>query len=172
MPSSLHNNIIEDLLREYREKGWLAFSEVRYGKYIFDIMAFNPETREVEVVEVVVANEVDNEKLKFAEKLGKVRIVRPFEREEEVKMIERERDLGVLGSPIRFKILEALSTRKLNYIKIYDMIGYERKGSKRSGKLAYHLKLLLNAGLIKKEGNMYSITERGIKILYLLKEVE
>lgn len=80
-----------------------------------------------------------------------------------------ERDLGIIGNDIRFKILKFLynSNGKINFNQISEKLGIDRS------KLAYHLPILRESNLIINESSIeqragkkfsfYSISPKGKK---------
>ena len=70
-----HNSIIRREQKKYNSD-WLTFKELQYGNYRFDLFAFNPKTKEIEITEVDVAAQSDEKKIEFAKTLGKTRVFR------------------------------------------------------------------------------------------------
>lgn len=73
-----------------------------------------------------------------------------------------------LGNETRLHILEELKEKPLIYTHLMKNLGMD-VGRDR-GKFTYHLNILKDSGLIKQEGDMYRITERGEAALASVKE--
>lgn len=162
MPSLTHSRIINRERKKYG-KDWLTFIEIGYGGFIFDLMAFNPKTKQIEIVEVDLVSETSEEKVKFAETFAKVKVFRPLGEKIARKAIQPI--LDALSNPTRLAMLESLCNTPKQYNELARQIGFY--SSKDAGKFVYHLKRLLSAKLIKPniETKKYEITEKGIKII-------
>ena len=163
-----HNSIIRREQKKYNSD-WLTFKELQYGNYRFDLFAFNPKTKEIEITEVDVAAQSDEKKIEFAKTLGKTRVFRNMGE----KIIPKEFQIFVKAASnvIRMAILELLYDKgKKKYSDILFELKF--KPSKDAGRFAYHLKTLLNAELIgiDKEGS-YIILAKGAKLLRFCREL-
>ncbi len=80
--------------------------------------------------------------------------------------------LESVASQIRLRILKALANQKLSYTELVRTVGLDR--DKDAGKFSYHLKRLLNSGLVNVDSSTgkYALSSKGIKILSALEAVE
>jgi len=80
--------------------------------------------------------------------------------------------LDSLSSPIRLAMLKSLAYQKLGYSELAKAVGMDR--SKDAGKFSYHLKKLLNSGLIEVDSSLgkYTLSQRGVLVLKYLEKLE
>ncbi len=80
--------------------------------------------------------------------------------------------LDSLSSPIRLAMLKSLAYQKLGYSELAKAVGMDR--SKDAGKFSYHLKKLLNSGLIEVDSSSgkYALSQRGALVLKYLEKIE
>ncbi|RLB79675.1 MAG: hypothetical protein DRH17_13430 [Deltaproteobacteria bacterium] len=170
--TSTHESLLLREQKKYSKKGWMTLREVNYKGYIFDLVALNPETRELHIIEIDLAHETPKDKIDFARKLGTLKIFRPYANlGNKIKYKSIQPLLNALANPIRISILEILSNESLRYSQILTNLGF--KPSKDGGRFGYHLRLLLNNRLIVENRNKkYEITEKGLKILEILRKLE
>lgn len=76
--------------------------------------------------------------------------------------------VGALKSSFRRRILHRLSRGSLRYSELMKSVGVEPEDS---GWFAYHLKVLVDAGLVSRNGEMYYLSRVGRKAVLLLREV-
>jgi DNA-binding transcriptional ArsR family regulator len=142
---------------------WLTFTGLVYGGYRFDLFAFNPKTKEVEITEVDQTSETDSEKIAFATTFAKVNILRYISQ----KIIPKDFQIFLKGvsNVTRATMLELLYDRGRKRYSDF-MVELNLNPLKDAGSFAYHLKVLLNAKLIStdKEG-CYVVSPKGEKIV-------
>ena len=70
-----------------------------------------------------------------------------------------------LSHKARFRMMKSLSLGSMSYKELAEATGYD------SGHLIYHLKKIMDAGLVVKSetGGRYSITEKGVGVMDLIK---
>ena len=165
---STHDRIISKIAEKY-DNNWIVWKELFHNNYRFDLFAFNPKTKEVEITEVDVGNSTNQEKINYAKSLGKLKIITVDTHPIEPKKIQRI--LNALGNPIRIRILEILKNQ--GYIKYIDLVvAVKMQPTKDAGKFAYHLNFLLKTHLIKKDEKFYHITSKGLSILDFCKYLD
>ena len=76
----------------------------------------------------------------------------------------------ILSHKIRYSILTFLDVHQKTYVEIMDGISSEEIEI-RSNKLNFHLKKMVDEGIIVKNDKSYSLSELGMKLLSLLLEV-
>jgi len=163
-----HDQIVQREKKKY-SSDWIVLTEVTYGNYRFDIFAFNPKTKEIEIVEVEVASQTDQRKLQFAETLGKVKVYRNLR--EKILPKEFQIYIDALSNAIRMAVLEILHDQgKQGYSELLHLLHFNSAGD--SGRFAYHMKLLLNSGLVQKVEGKYGCTLKGDKILAFFRNFE
>jgi DNA-binding transcriptional ArsR family regulator len=161
-----HESIIDKQAGQYNSE-WIVVKEATVGKYRFDILAFNPITKETEITEVDVHNITDSQKEDFAKSIGKYR-----------KVTCKHNDNEIIYSPIealahvqRVIIVEALEKNGL--LTYSELLNYvPLKDKQQSGQFVYHLKMLLGAGLIDICGKKYYLTNMGNEMLHILKQID
>ncbi len=79
-----------------------------------------------------------------------------------------ENVIGALRSGFRRRILYSLSGGAYRYSELMRSVGVKPEGS---GWFAYHLKVLVDAGLVKRQGERYYLSRVGRKAVLLLMEV-
>ena len=111
-----HNSIIRREQKKYNSD-WLTFKELQYGNYRFDLFAFNPKTKEIEITEVDVAAQSDEKKIEFAKTLGKTRVFRNMGE----KIIPKEFQIfvKVASNVTRMAILELLYDKNKKNIRTF-----------------------------------------------------
>ena len=72
----------------------------------------------------------------------------------------------ILSHPIRYAILVFIDVSTKNYSEIID--GLSSDIEIRSNKLNFHLKKMLDEGILIKKGKSYSVSEQGLKLLSLM----
>lgn len=72
----------------------------------------------------------------------------------------------ILSHPIRYAILVYIDITTKNYSEIMD--GLSSEIEIRSNKLNFHLKKMLDEGILIKKGKAYSVSEQGLKLLSLM----
>lgn len=163
-----HDSIIK---REQEKYGpdWLTFRELTYDGYRFDLFAFNPKTKEIEIVEVDLSSASCEQKLERAKTLGKLRVFRNFG--EKIVPKRFQMTLKAISNVTRLTMLEFLYTEgKMRYTDIALRMKVDL--SKEAGRFTYHLKQLLSSGLIgaDKEG-YYVISAKGAQIVDFCREL-
>jgi len=80
--------------------------------------------------------------------------------------------LESLSSPIRLSILRSLAYQKLGYSELAKAVGMDK--SRDAGKFSYHLKRLLDSGLIEvdRSTGKYALSRRGSLVLKHLEKME
>ncbi|MCX8192696.1 MAG: helix-turn-helix domain-containing protein [Nitrososphaeria archaeon] len=80
--------------------------------------------------------------------------------------------LDSIASSTRLKILKLLSKKEMGYSELMDSLGLEK--NRDAGKFSYHLKKLLNTGLIdvNKESGKYKVSREGLTVLESLENLE
>ncbi len=83
-----------------------------------------------------------------------------------------QRVLGSLASPIRLGILKSLAYQKLGYSELAKAVGMNR--DRDAGKFSYHLKRLLESGLIEADAGSgkYVLSRKGAAVLRYLEKLE
>ncbi len=76
----------------------------------------------------------------------------------------------VLAHPIRLAILVNLDITAKNYSEIME--GLSSDVEIRSNKLNFHLKKMLDGGILVKKGKLYAVSDLGLKLLSLLFQFE
>lgn len=149
---------------------WITFTEVSYGGFRFDLLAFNPVTKELEITEIDISCNSDPKKIAFAEKLGKVKVYRS----NGDKIIPKsfQRIMKAVSSPLRMEMLIMLHDQgKQRYTDL--LINTKMVPVRDAGKFVYHLKFLAATELIKTDKNgFYVITPKGAKIIRFCRELE
>lgn len=160
--SATHDTVVKREMAKY-DSEWLVFSEVSYGGYRFDILAFNPKTKALEIIEVDIANKTDPEKVKYAETLGKVKVFRS----NGDKIIPKEFQilLKAVSNVNRITIMEYLFNQgRQRYTDL--MVKTKSLPTKDAGRFAYHLNYLTRTKLVNTDENgYYVITPKGAKII-------
>jgi len=163
---NVHTEIIEQKTRTF-SKDWIIMKEIQFGGYRFDILAFNPFTKEIKIIEVDISHKTDKEKIKFAETLGEVEIVTIEPKEDKFKP---NRLLKIISNPYREAILNLLSENRDKPVILSKIVEHTGLGVGKQGQFFYHLNLLLDFGLICRKGEgFYQITEKGVYIIMQLK---
>lgn len=167
--SPTHDEIVNHERKKYGED-WLTFTEISYGGYIFDLIAVNLKTKEVEFLEVDFTHNTSKDKIEFAEKLGKVKIFRPLG--EKVTTKDYQRIIDALGDPKRMAILEALFDKgNLSYSEIARMLKYNPRYD--AGLFGYHMKLLTKNKLVfKNQQGKYENSEKGKRIITFFRDLD
>lgn len=170
---STHSKLVLKTFTELKEAGFIAFTNVSYGNFFFDIFAVNPETKEMKVAEIVVASEGKiGEKKALCDKLGiSFKVLRP-ERNDGLDACSFASSIGYcFSNPLRIQVLKLLNTKKSSYSDImYDL---NLDPSTSGGKFSHHLRILERNGLIIKEENrLYDLTRKGETILETIGSLE
>jgi predicted transcriptional regulator len=166
-----HPRIVLNNISLLHKEGFIASTEVKYKDFLFDIFAVNPETKEMKVIEVVVTSDHRlAEKEALCTKLGidfKI-IVPKYDNRNTRTIIDGA--ASCFSNPTRINVLELLYLRNLPYSEIMNKIGLNPK--KDMGKFAYHLRILLKNGLIKKDREMYYLTALGKKAIDVFNQLK
>ena len=164
-----HEAIVNREKRKY-DKDWLTFTEIAYGGFIFDLFAFNPKTKEVEITEVDLSSVTPPEKIKFAESFAKIKIFRSLGNTK-IQRKDFQSLIDAVSHPIRVSILEALydnGTKTYSELAQYLRFDLYRK----SGSWAYHFKLLNESKLILRDNyEKYGISQKGQRIIEFFREL-
>ena len=83
--------------------------------------------------------------------------------------IDLFRILTALSNPNRLMILNFLREGPASFMKLMRMCGYDPR--RQCGNLVYHLKKLLDVGLITRKGDCYTLSEEGLRLLEIIDEV-
>jgi DNA-binding HxlR family transcriptional regulator len=161
-PNNNHNTIIEKERRKFSSE-WIVIPECTYKGYRFDLMALNPTTKELRVIEVDIAHNTPLEKIALIESFANLTIIRAKSH----KQIESKSFAPIMktvGNNIRLAILDYLAD---DGEKTYSEIIQTLKMSpiKDAGRFAYHLKYLCKFNIIEKKGKCYAITPKGLQII-------
>ena len=158
----------EAIIREEKAKftaDWIVLTELFYGKYKFDIFAFNPKTKKIQIVEVDLTSPTAPEKISFIESFAELKIIKlnriksKFLKTKSFKPI-----LKVISNKIRVMILDYLNDEgSKTYTEIMQSVKMDP--TKDAGRFGYHFGLLKKAELIELDNKVYSITEKGHEIL-------
>ena len=165
-----HKEMVKQEVAKF-SKEWLVQTEVPYGGYIFDILAINIRTKDIEIVEVDLSNDTEEKKIEYGKTLGKVRIVRNNDKggfrippEAFQPMIKG------IDDPMRIAILQLLANcGPHKYSDIMYKLHLVPK--KDMGRFAYHLRLLLKNNLVSPNDGKYEITQKDTKILVFFREL-
>lgn len=171
--SSTHSSIIQRERKKYAKAGWVTFTEFRYQHFLFDLVAFNPKTKELEIIEVDVAHETPKEKLEAAKKIGKVKVFRPFAGLKRTKISPKKTQqiLNALASPIRIAILEILYDHEMRFTDLASKLGMQL--SRDAGRFNYHLGILKKNKLITQSETLkWQISSKGQKILDFVRKLD
>lgn len=164
-----HDQIVQREKKKYGND-WITFTELSYGGYRFDLFAFNPKTKEMEIVEVDVASSTEEEKIKFAQSFAKVRVYRNLGD----KIIPKDFQslINALANPIRIAMLEILIDQGSHrYSDLLHVLKF--KPNDDAGKFAYHIKLLYETELIiKNNDGKYACSAKGVKLLEFFRNLE
>lgn len=164
-----HENLIAIEKAKYSSE-WLTFTEVSYGGFIFDLLAFNPKTKEIQITEVDISSPTPEAKRKFVERFATLRMIEIDETSNKTIRSKSFTPIAkIMASSPRMAILEyLLEKQRATYHEIAISIGLNP--TKNAGRFAYHLKLLTKNELLMKEEGIYKITERGKRWLTFLRE--
>jgi len=165
-----HNGIVDQQSKKY-SKDWIVLKEVSYQGYVFDLLAFNPKTKEIEICEVEFSCAVPKEKLEFAKGLGNVKIFRPYGDNYRVPPKDFQMLIDALGDPVRVAIVETLCEEgNLTHANIFSAL--KMQPLRDSGKFGYHLRVLLKSGLIfKTKDEKYGCSEKGARIIEFFRKL-
>lgn len=91
---------------------------------------------------------------------------------ERSESVAQHKIFAALSSTIRLEILKALSSSDMSYTDLFNKIGMRKE--RDVGKFTYHLKQLLNLGLVEvnKETKRYTLSENGRLVLELVEKIE
>jgi predicted transcriptional regulator len=155
-----HENLIATERTKY-SNDWLTFTEVHYGNYIFDLMAINPKTREIQITEIDVSSPTHEAKKVFIETFATFRLIKINDSTKRTISAKSYSPIAkIIASSPRMAILELLyEKRRATYTEIAISIGLNP--TKTAGRFGYHLKLLIKSGLLRKSEGIYSLTEKG-----------
>lgn len=80
--------------------------------------------------------------------------------------------LDSIASPTRLRMLKSLAQKKLGYSELAKAVGMDR--DRDAGKFSYHLKKLLDSGLIEVDNSLgkYVLSSKGVLILRYLERLE
>ena len=163
-----HDSIVIRERQKY-SKEWLTFREITYEGYRFDLFAFNPKTKEIEITEVDHAAQTDPKKLKFAESIAKVKVFRNMQ--DKIAIHDYQDLIKVLANPVRIAIIEVLinegSRRYSDLCTAIKMLP-----AVDAGRFAYHLKLLIATNLVTTDqAGSYVCSPKAVKILQFFREL-
>jgi predicted transcriptional regulator len=169
----VHARLLDLTLRGYDKSEWMVMRRVWYKGYQFDAVAFNPVSKELEFIEVDVFSETPQDKIRLAESLGKVRVVRakPVDRKKEKSRLYQL--LSAVANTTRLEILQVLEGNPLHYNELVERVGLN--ATRDAGKFAFHIRKLVGNRLIKREGGArarYILTDNGKRVLDLVRQLD
>jgi len=169
MPSLVHNNIVQRQVKKLQKAGFICLQNVKVGKHIFDVLGLKLPEKKIVVVEVDVAHETSKRKIAFAERFAEVKVFRP--EHNDVKLAEFIPKIAkALGAVQRLRIMKVLKESQTMYTRLCVAVGL--KPSRDAGSFAYHLKLLVSAGLVTSNKGRYRLTKIGSATIEFIEKME
>jgi len=165
---STHNKLVEKYCKNFNSE-WIVIKECRYKKYAFDILAFNPRTGKIKIVEVDLTSPTPQDKRDFIETFADLTIITP--NKEELPDLDIHRIIKAVSNKIRLKILDYLyKNGDKSYTEIIQAV--KMNPTKDAGRFAYHINYLCLTGLIESLNDKYTINEKGVNILDFFMSLE
>jgi len=165
-----HSRAIEKE-KENFSSDWVVMTEVYYKGYRFDVFALNPITKKIKVVEVDLTCNTSKEKIALIESFAELKIIKPQQKRRLNKTKSFRFVMKAVANNIRVALLDYLNIEGgKTYSELIQSVcmAAHRDG----GRFSYHLNYLLKTSLIKQEGKIYVITEKGEKILAFFNTLE
>lgn len=160
-----HDQFVEEERKKF-DSDWLVFTEIGYHGYVYDLLAFNPQTKEVSILEVDLSHQTEKEKITFTETFATLKIIRIIRSDNHwigVQSRTFQPMLKALSNSTRIGILDYLYDEgKRSY---NDLMNILKMTQRDSGRFAYHLNALLKNDLVSKEDKFYKITEKGTRLI-------
>lgn len=139
---------------------WIVVQGARFKDFVFDILAINPETKALKVVEIIVGHDGLNQKRTFCAKNGiELEVIQPKKTLFTPGLNEKAEIYQALADVQRLMILTSLKSGLNMWCDL--ITGSGLNASKDAGTFGYHLNILLQAGLVERREGRYALTQRG-----------